>query len=836
MAERKERPADPASMSLEELERELRDLVEHEERLSSLPPCRRDRCDGRPHQGAWYAHDPRTKVGADPIEEARMLDAGYRVRDHLAYMSERLAKAVEDVENGISRKLKISMPPRMGKSYQVSTYTPTWLIHKHPEWRIGLISHSSDLAVGWGRQVRRMVEDNYDLLGVEIAPDAGAVANWETTAGGAVRSRSVGQSIIGHGFKVMIIDDPVKGFAEAHSEHERERLWNWFSTDATSRLEPPSLVIVVGCLTAETPVLMADGQEKRIDQVRPGDDVVTYRQDGQLAVGRVKNSANVGADHVYTISLESGRVIRANARHPFLTMHDDGSAQWRRTDELRAGSLIAATAERTGASGVASHARQTDASFLRSAEGSAPRTTTRLDGLRGRGGELASRIDALTSGTDTAWMWSTTMNCWLPRAASALSASASQTSRTPEVEGSCSLTTATTHSESGGCSVTTATSSSGTVPTSNGWSAPSATSPLTTDRVVSVEITGYEDVFDIEVDGTHTFIANGLVTHNTRWHEDDMIGRLDNPEYGDPSEWETIRFPAIAEENDVLGRAPGDPLYSPLIPNETREQALERWEKLRRAVGSYSWASMFQQRPAPAEGAIFNMGAWRYWTSNPSNAKEDGSVVYLDPERDLAGARWLDSWDMSYKGSDNSDYVVGQRWARKGPNRYLIAQTRGRRGFTETLAELRRWRAPDPNPVTNPYGNFVHETVIEEAANGTAIMDAIKNEIAGVLGENPVGSKEARARAVTPEVESRHVYLPYPGDEGNGWVTKDLLPELREFPHGAHDDQVDALTQALRRLHDQGKAKATVPRGTYRRGSPLSGRYGGAATARIPGR
>ena len=568
MAERKERPADPASMSLEELERELRDLVEHEERLSSLPPCRRDRCDGRPHQGAWYAHEPRTKVGADPIEEAQMLDDGYRVRDHLAYMSERLAKAVEDVENGISRKLKISMPPRMGKSYQVSTYTPTWLIHKHPEWRIGLISHSSDLAVGWGRQVRRMVEDNYDLLGVEIAADAGAVANWETTAGGAVRSRSVGQSIIGHGFKVMIIDDPVKGFAEAHSEHDRERLWNWFSTDATSRLEPPSLVIVVG----------------------------------------------------------------------------------------------------------------------------------------------------------------------------------------------------------------------------------------------------------------------------TRWHEDDMIGRLDNPEYGDPSEWETIRFPAIAEEDDVLGREPGDPLYSPLIPNETREQALDRWNKLRRAVGSYSWASMFQQRPAPAEGAIFDMGAWRYWTSNPSNAKEDGTVVYLDPARDLAGARWLDSWDMSYKGSDTSDYVVGQRWARKGPNRYLIAQTRGRRGFTETLAELRRWRAPESNPVTNPYGNFVHETVIEEAANGTAIMDAIKNEISGVLGETPVGSKEARARAVTPEIESHHVYLPYPGDEGNEWVTKDLLPELREFPHGTHDDQVDSLTQALRRLHDPGKARATVPRGTYRRGSPLSGRYGGAASARIPGR
>ena len=74
----------------------------------------------------------------------------------------------------------------------------------------------------------------------------------------------------------------------------------------------------------------------------------------------------------------------------------------------------------------------------------------------------------------------------------------------------------------------------------------------------------------------------------------------------------------------------------------------------------------------------------------------------------------------------------------------------------------------------------------------------------------PKSSKESRARAITPEVESGNVYLPFPGDPGNGWV-QDLLSELRNFPHDVHDDQVDALTQALAFLREVGRGTITVP-------------------------
>lgn len=315
----------------------------------------------------------------------------------------------------------------------------------------------------------------------------------------------------------------------------------------------------------------------------------------------------------------------------------------------------------------------------------------------------------------------------------------------------------------------------------------------------------------------------------TRWHEDDIAGRLLSQEYeGDPNEWENIRLPALAEGGDVLQRPEGAPLFSPLL-EESPTEALLRWDHTRTAVGSYTFASMYQQRPAPQKGAIFDVSWWRYWTHDPSKATEDGRVVYLEPGK-LASGRWIDSWDCAFKGGDSSSsYVVGQRWVRHNANRYLITQIRGRWSFTETLRKMRAWAQPDDYAVS-PYGDLVHERLIEEKANGAAIIDTLREEISGLKPINPGNSKEARARSITPEVESHNVYLPHPTDPGNEWV-QDLLSELRNFPHDANDDQVDALTQALSELRGTGKGQVTVPgRFTNRRRADW-GQPGRAAAA-----
>ena len=336
---------------------------------------------------------------------------------------------------------------------------------------------------------------------------------------------------------------------------------------------------------------------------------------------------------------------------------------------------------------------------------------------------------------------------------------------------------------------------------------------VTKDFVEAHSLTTRQAIWDwwLSVAQTRLEPPSLAIAVATRWHTDDLHGRILSPDFeGDPAEWEVINLPALAEEGDLLGRAVGEPLLSPLL-EETPAEAVARWEGVRRSVGSYVFAAMYQGRPAPAQGAIFDVSWWRYWTSDPSRETGDGRVVYLGPDA-LAGARWLDSWDTAFGGGEaasSGSWVVGQRWARLGPDRFLVAQQRGRWSFTETLERFDAWAGPD-DPVTNPFGRFVHQRLVEEKANGAAILDVMRRRVSGLKPVNPRTGKEARARAVTPEIESGNVFLPHPADPGMGWVTSVLLPELREFPHGA-DDQVDALTQALSGLRDSGGGQVTVP-------------------------
>jgi predicted phage terminase large subunit-like protein len=296
----------------------------------------------------------------------------------------------------------------------------------------------------------------------------------------------------------------------------------------------------------------------------------------------------------------------------------------------------------------------------------------------------------------------------------------------------------------------------------------------------------------------------------TRWHEDDFVGRLLSKDFeGDPKDWDRLVLPALADStDDILGREEGEPLFSPLL-QEDRNQALDRWSDVKRAVGTYTFSAMYQQRPAPQAGAIFNMEWWRYWTVDPSRETTDGQVLYMTPDK-LGSGQWVDSWDLAFKGGGaDTDWVVGQRWTKVSANRFLVAQARGRWTFTQTLAQMKKWAETD-NDMRSPYGRHVHERLIENTANGPAIMDVLHSKISGLKPVNPHASKEARARAVTPEIESGNVYLPHPNDPGNEWVN-DLISELRNFPFDSHDDQVDALTQALAYLRETGGGGITVP-------------------------
>lgn len=286
-----------------------------------------------------------------------------------------------------------------------------------------------------------------------------------------------------------------------------------------------------------------------------------------------------------------------------------------------------------------------------------------------------------------------------------------------------------------------------------------------------------QKVWDWWTDVGSTRLAPGapVVLILTRWHEDDLAGRISTAEDG--VLWRTLNIPAEAEPaNDPLGREPGEFLAS------ARGRSREQWEAIKVRVGSRTWNALYQGRPAPIEGGMFGRDSWQTYSTPMWTDAEDGSRVVLGIEE------LIQSWDMTFKDTAGADYVVGQVWGRQGAEVYLLDQVRGRWTFTRTCDEVRRLTARWPQATVK---------LVEDKANGSAVIDALHRTVPGLIPVNPEGGKIARAQAISPLVEARNTYLPAP--HMAPWVA-DFVEEAATFPNGVHDDQVDAMSQGLARM------------------------------------
>jgi predicted phage terminase large subunit-like protein len=239
-----------------------------------------------------------------------------------------------------------------------------------------------------------------------------------------------------------------------------------------------------------------------------------------------------------------------------------------------------------------------------------------------------------------------------------------------------------------------------------------------------------------------------------------------------------------------------------LWPDKVSQADLER---LKVELGYYRYAAQYQQRPAPAEGGLLKRCWWRYWCPAHSHLPPvsvrmpDGEVrnipaVPLPDRLDQV----VQSWDLAFKDLATSDYVVGQVWAAVGADRFLLDQRRERMDMPRTVEAIRAMSEKWPRGTAK---------LVEDRANGPAVIASLQHEIAGLIGVNPEGGKIARAAAVSPQIEAGNVYLPHPAI--TPWV-EGLVEECTSFPHAAHDDQVDALTQALNRLRGVSSAIYTM--------------------------
>lgn len=251
----------------------------------------------------------------------------------------------------------------------------------------------------------------------------------------------------------------------------------------------------------------------------------------------------------------------------------------------------------------------------------------------------------------------------------------------------------------------------------------------------------------------------------TRWHEDDLAGRLLKLSKDDPGadQWEVIEYPALLESLNVDDpRKLGDPLWP-------GKYDLETLGKIKATIGSYDWSALYQQKPTPAGGSIIMRDWWRKYAVMPSEFDEV-----------------IQSWDCTFKDLDSSDFVVGQVWGRIGANKYLLDQVRVKMDMPATMQAIRMMSAKWPQ---------ANAKLIEDKANGPAVIQMLQNEIPGLIAVNPQGGKIARVAAVSPDIEAGNVFLP----DRNGWI-EDFIEECAAFPNGVHDDQVDCMSQALFRL------------------------------------
>jgi predicted phage terminase large subunit-like protein len=349
-------------------------------------------------------------------------------------------------------------------------------------------------------------------------------------------------------------------------------------------------------------------------------------------------------------------------------------------------------------------------------------------------------------------------------------------------------------------------------------------------------------VYDIQVEGNRNFFAECLLIHNcvtvddphnvkehpsdeelsnTRfWWDKRMSSRLNDPRIGTrvviqqrvheddlsghvlakkqgythiclPTEFDPDRQCSTKWGEDPR-EEPGELLSPELFPQSVIDEAKED-------LGEYDFAGQHNQQPAPPGGGIIKQHWFRFWYPQGLEQRpkryatklKDGTLHWHEqielPERFDSE---FQSWDMSFKDKSKTpkkktDFVVGQVWSMLQKKRFLRDQVRDRMSFTRAVDAVRQLSAA---------WQQTELKLIEDAANGPAIVDELESEIGGFELITPAGGKEVRAHSASHTIRAGYVYLPHP--DLFPWV-KELLHEVCTFPRAKNDDQLDALTQLI---------------------------------------
>lgn len=291
--------------------------------------------------------------------------------------------------------------------------------------------------------------------------------------------------------------------------------------------------------------------------------------------------------------------------------------------------------------------------------------------------------------------------------------------------------------------------------------------PLTTfgivhDTVVEVVESGVEDVFDIQVDRTENFIANGLVSHNTRWHEDDLAGRLLEHDAG---QWEVLDLPAISRD--------GEALWPEWYPIETLQ-------RIKDTIGPREWSALYQQQPQPDEGTYFQREWLKEWSEKPKALNIYGTSDYAVTE-------------------EGGDYTVHRVWGVDSEG--SIYRLDGWRG--QTSSDVWIEKKLDLIAKHKPLAWFGEGGVIQKAIEPMLRRRMMERKVycrlewIASIHDKPTRARGFQARAAMGKVRFE------PGAD---------VAEFLSFPAGKHDDDVDCASLIGRALDSAHPAIVAAPR------------------------